>query len=78
MNTPSMIRQMWIENATIEFRAHFTRFGYQIPAEVRVSVGFPKGSHGGKKQSVNVGVRRRLKTRIMKFSFPLSWGTTAK
>lgn len=47
--TPSMQRQEWIEKAVAAFRFHFSSNFYIIPDNVRVSVGIPKGSHGGKK-----------------------------
>lgn len=42
----SIKRQSWLERAVRELRPVFTRAGYDVPAEVRVSVGWPRGSHG--------------------------------
>lgn len=41
--TPSMERQEWIEKALKALRVHFDRFGYSVPENVRVTIGFPKG-----------------------------------
>lgn len=45
----SIIRHNWIEQSLLEFRAHFASCGYTVPDNVRVSVGFTKGGHAGKK-----------------------------
>lgn len=47
--SPSMERQEWMEKASQSLRALFRSKGHQVPGEVRVSIGWPKGSHGGKK-----------------------------
>lgn len=44
--TASLDRQKWLEDATAALRQHFRTKGYTVPATVRVSVGWPKGSHG--------------------------------
>lgn len=45
---PSMLRQTWLHNAEQELRKLFLEKGYKVPAEVRTSIGFPKGSRDGK------------------------------
>jgi SprT-like family len=45
-HTPSMARQAWLEKATKALRELFARKGYKVPAAVRISVGWPKGTHG--------------------------------
>jgi hypothetical protein len=42
----SLTRQMWLEAAVVALRERFEGAGYTVPAAVRVSIGFPKGSHG--------------------------------
>lgn len=42
----SLARQKWLEAAVAALRKRFARAGYTVPESVRVSVGFPKGSHG--------------------------------
>lgn len=50
METASLIRQKYLEAAVVECRKHFADCGYELPREgFRISVGFPRGSHGGKK-----------------------------
>lgn len=44
--TPSMTRQTWLEAALVELRARFVAKGYKPPANVRISIGWPRGSHG--------------------------------
>jgi hypothetical protein len=47
MNTsPSAARQDWLEEATVLLRGLFKEHGYEVPANVRVSFGWPRGSHG--------------------------------
>jgi hypothetical protein len=46
-DTPSLARQKWLEAAVVELRDRFTFKGFEVPANLRVSVGWPKGSHGG-------------------------------
>jgi len=41
--TPSLARQQWLEKATLACRKLFTAKGYTVPANVRVSIGWPKG-----------------------------------
>lgn len=45
--TASLVRQQYLENAVLELRAHFTKLDYKVPVNVRISVGFPKGTHKG-------------------------------
>jgi len=45
--TTSAARHAWIEKATAALRNLFVRHGYTVPAEVRVSIGFPKGAGSG-------------------------------
>lgn len=51
-NSPSMLRQIWLETATHELRPYFKTCGYEVPELVRVSIGWPKGSRGGKGHSI--------------------------
>jgi hypothetical protein len=44
--SPSLLRQQWLEKATDALRQLFARKDYEVPQAVRVSVGWPKGSHG--------------------------------
>lgn len=44
--TTSILRQKWLEDATVALRKRFTAKGYTVPTTVRVSVGWPKGTHG--------------------------------
>jgi hypothetical protein len=44
--SPSMARHAWLERATHAARLHMAGCGYTVPGEVRVSIGWPKGSHG--------------------------------
>lgn len=44
--TPSLLRQAWLEAATAALRSRFASAGYSVPDALRVSCGFPKGSHG--------------------------------
>lgn len=44
--TPSIRRQMWIEAGAEALRERFASVGYTVPKNVRVSIGWPKGSHG--------------------------------
>jgi hypothetical protein len=48
-DSPSLARQQWLERATAALRNRFARLGYTVPAEVRVSIGWPRGSHGGQR-----------------------------
>jgi hypothetical protein len=43
----SYARHDWIEKATAALRTRFAELAYTVPAEVRVSIGFPKGSGSG-------------------------------
>lgn len=44
--TPSAARQAWLESGLKALRPWFLEHGYTVPLEVRVSIGFPRGSHG--------------------------------
>lgn len=41
--TPSMERQEWIEKALKALRSHFSFYGYKVPDNIRVTIGWPKG-----------------------------------
>lgn len=47
--SPSTLRHEWIERASGELRKMFAGKGYRVPDKARVSIGWPKGSHGGKR-----------------------------
>lgn len=47
--SPSLLRAQWIEDASDELRKLFKLKGHEVPATVRTSIGWPKGSHGGKR-----------------------------
>lgn len=47
--TSSAERHAWLEQAMFEFRGVFFVAGYVVPNNVRISIGFPRGMHGGKK-----------------------------
>jgi hypothetical protein len=47
-SSPSLLRQQWLHEAEMELRALFKSKGYDVPAEVRVSIGWPKGTRDGK------------------------------
>lgn len=44
--SPSIRRQLWIESGAQALRERFAEVGYKVPANVRVSIGWPRGSHG--------------------------------
>lgn len=44
-----MERQKWLESAQAHLRKHFRARGYEVPDATRISIGWPVGSHGGKK-----------------------------
>jgi hypothetical protein len=46
MTATSAARHAWIESATAALRERFAEIGHAVPAKVRVSIGWPKGSHG--------------------------------
>lgn len=46
MQTPSMTRQEWLEKAAVALRGRFDALGYEVPAAIRISIGWPRGSHG--------------------------------
>jgi len=41
--TPSMERHQWLEKALKALRVHFKSFGYDVPENIRVTIGWPKG-----------------------------------
>lgn len=41
--TPSMERQEWVEKALVRLRQHFSQYGYQVPSNIRITIGWPKG-----------------------------------
>jgi hypothetical protein len=43
---PSLTRQCWLELSATALRKRFIACGYEVPDNVRVSIGWPKGSHG--------------------------------
>lgn len=42
----SLARQRWLEAGAMALRSLFAEKGFEVPAAVRVSVGWPRGSHG--------------------------------
>jgi hypothetical protein len=44
--SPSYARQRWLEAGVVSLRALFAEKNFEVPANVRVSIGWPKGSHG--------------------------------
>lgn len=44
--TSSALRQLWLENVVSSLRDRFKAASYEVPSSVRVSVGWPRGSHG--------------------------------
>lgn len=42
--SPSMLRQRWLETVLVDLRPYFAKAGYGIPDKVRVSVGWAKGN----------------------------------
>lgn len=44
--TTSTARHAWLEKATVQLRKLFIAKGYTVPTNVRVSIGWPRGSHG--------------------------------
>lgn len=46
MIVSSLARQQWLEDAAAALRQWFADKGYMVPDNVRVSVGWPRGSHG--------------------------------
>lgn len=42
----SYARQRWLEAGVAALRSRFAEKGFEVPTAVRVSIGFPKGSHG--------------------------------
>lgn len=47
--SPSVVRQQWLEDAGAALRKLFLEKGYKVRREIRYTIGWPKGSHGGKK-----------------------------
>lgn len=45
---PGLARQLWLQEVTEELRERFHLVGYQIPDEVRASIGFPSAGLRGK------------------------------
>lgn len=41
--SPSMERQQWIEKALKALRGHFAFYGYKVPENIRVTIGWPVG-----------------------------------
>lgn len=41
--SPSAQRQDWLEKALKALRVHFAFFGYSVPENLRITMGFPKG-----------------------------------
>lgn len=44
--SPSALRQQWLEGAAKALRGLFAAKGHTVPDKLRVSIGWPKGSHG--------------------------------
>lgn len=42
----SIARQQWLEKGCAALRARFSKCKYDVPKNVRVSIGWPRGSHG--------------------------------
>ncbi len=47
--SPSILRQEWLEDAGEALIKLLGKHGYDIPNPIRYTIGFPKGSHGGKR-----------------------------
>lgn len=47
--SPSLLRQEWLHDAEVALRKVFHANGYKVPANIRTSMGFPKGTKDGKK-----------------------------
>lgn len=45
-DSPSLARQKWLEALVHALRPYFSKAGFAVPANVRVSIGWPRGSHG--------------------------------
>jgi hypothetical protein len=43
-DTSSLVRHQWLEQAVAELRPRFSSAGYQVPDDVRVSIGFTKAT----------------------------------
>lgn len=48
--SPSIIRQEWVEQAAIMFKDHFAKCWWNVPDNVRLSIGFPVGAKDGKRK----------------------------
>jgi hypothetical protein len=44
--TPSALRHEWLEAATAELRPLFASKGHEVPENIRISIGWPKGGKG--------------------------------
>lgn len=49
MKSPSIVRQEWIEQAATMFREHFKANWWNVPDNLRLSIGFPVGAKDGKR-----------------------------
>lgn len=56
----SIIRHNWVEAAVVEFRRHFWTCGYQVPDNIRVSIGFTKAAPGKHKKALGQCVDRSM------------------
>lgn len=54
-NKYGVLRQQWISSAAGLLRPRFTGHGYTIPANLRISIGWPKGAKGRKGTTDTVG-----------------------
>lgn len=46
MTATSAERQDWLERVVKALRPYFKERGYEVPDNVRISIGFPRGAHG--------------------------------
>lgn len=44
--SPSLLRQRWLETGLADLRKYFAKLGYDLPDTIRVSVGWPHGTRG--------------------------------
>lgn len=49
IDSPSILRQKWIEQVTVMFKQHFKDNYWLVPENVRMSIGFPVGQRDGKR-----------------------------
>lgn len=47
--SPGVLRQAWLHEGEVALRKLFESKGYDVPVQVRTSIGFPKGTKDGKK-----------------------------